>query len=541
MVGRSGRILSSELRTANDTYHVFTEHPVIDFLLGAGPIGAPQTTVDGPDEDGVVGNAESPDGWLSTDGRSTGIQTTFRISGNNTDTYLDTDTNNSPDAGGTLVTDGNFTTAADLTVDPSIETNKKVSVQNLFYTCNLTHDKLYKHGFTEAAGNFQETNFTGLGEPGDSVLCEAQDGSGLNNANFATPSDGSNPRMQMFLWDQSNPKRGGDVDADIVEHEYGHGLTFRMIGGMSGCMSGAIGEGMSDVLAILLNNDDIVAEYSFNNPVGIRSAAYTDYDRTYGNATGSSVHFNGEIYAAIIWRLWEKFQSNGISQDTLFDYLVDGMNSTPSGPAFENMRDGILAAAAVADECLIWEAFAEFGVGVGASGSCRQRGPFFTDWAITESFDVISQDPEATCDDGVDNDCDTFSDCADSDCAADPACSVCDSTCGDNAVECAEVCDSNSESCGNLGFVDDGTSALCKPDCTGFDDICTACSNEELNCSDLIDNDCDGLIDGNDPDCQADTCVNSEGLPADASCTDDTECCSNKCKGGGPQGKKCKE
>ena len=35
-----------------------------------------------------------------------------------------------------------------------------------------------------------------------------------------------------------------------------------MIGGMSGALAGAIGEGMSDVLAIYINNDDRVAEYS---------------------------------------------------------------------------------------------------------------------------------------------------------------------------------------------------------------------------------------------------------------------------------------
>ena len=45
--------------------------------------------------------------------------------------------------------------------------------------------------------------------------------------------------------------RDGDLDSDIVYHEYGHGLTWRMIGKMSGPMAGAIGEGMSDVLAVL--------------------------------------------------------------------------------------------------------------------------------------------------------------------------------------------------------------------------------------------------------------------------------------------------
>ena len=33
------------------------------------------------------------------------------------------------------------------------------------------------------------------------MRCEAQDGSGTNNANFSTPAaDGGRPRMQMFLW-----------------------------------------------------------------------------------------------------------------------------------------------------------------------------------------------------------------------------------------------------------------------------------------------------------------------------------------------------
>lgn len=37
--------------------------------------------------------------------------------------------------------------------------------------------------------------------PGDALLAEAQDGSGINNANMATPElDGRPPRMQMFLW-----------------------------------------------------------------------------------------------------------------------------------------------------------------------------------------------------------------------------------------------------------------------------------------------------------------------------------------------------
>ena len=71
------------------------------------------------------------------------------------------------------------------------------SVTQLFYTANMYHDLLYELGFTEAAGNF-ESNNNGLGGLGnDSVILNAQDGSGINNARFATPPDGQPGRMYM--------------------------------------------------------------------------------------------------------------------------------------------------------------------------------------------------------------------------------------------------------------------------------------------------------------------------------------------------------
>lgn len=64
----------------------------------------------------------------------------------------------------------------------------------------MMHDILYQFGFDEKAGNFQQNNYNKGGTGADQVLAEAQDGSGTNNANFATPPDGSSGRMQMFLW-----------------------------------------------------------------------------------------------------------------------------------------------------------------------------------------------------------------------------------------------------------------------------------------------------------------------------------------------------
>jgi extracellular elastinolytic metalloproteinase len=166
--------------------------------------------------------------------------------------------------------------------------------------------------------------------------------------------------------------RDGDLDADIVWHEYGHGLTWRMIGNMSGAMSGALGEGMSDVLAVIMNEDDAVGEYAASDPRGIRSARYSELERTYGDFRGNGVHFEGELYGAIAWRLFETFRAAGIPKTVLLGYLVDGMNYTKQGPAFEDMRDGILqAAAGTGHECLVWRAFAAYGVGVDAMGVVR--------------------------------------------------------------------------------------------------------------------------------------------------------------------------
>ena len=490
LVGGDGRVLDVENRTASDRYNVFLEDPS----------KGPQTIVNGPSP----GNALSPAGWLGT-----GAQTTGNISGNNANAYLDTDTNNRADRGGTAVANGDFLTAVDLASQPSTTGNKAVAVQNLFYLNNVIHDVLYSHGFNESAGNFQADNFGKGGAGGDPVLAEAQDGGGTDNANFATPSDGRKPRMQMYLWSGAGPThevrvnspiltsygakgaefgpaftttgvtgpvvtttptdgctsistvltgkvalidRGvcaftikvlnaqsagataviiannqggtdifvmggterkaripaliisqndgtslkglaspnatarklavqplqldGSVDADIVFHEYGHGLTWRMIGGMSGPLAGAIGEGTSDAIAMLVNGDDVIGEYSASNPLGIRRYRYEGYPLTYANVTGAGVHNDGEIYAAIVWKMMDLFGERRRAE--LFRYVVDGMNYTTATPAYEDMRDGMLASVGAGPEpgdCrLVWRAFAEYGVGVGATGVVSSSG-----------------------------------------------------------------------------------------------------------------------------------------------------------------------
>lgn len=128
----------------------------------------------------------------------------------------------------------------------------------LFYTSNMFHDMLHRMGFDEISGNFQAHNFGKGGQGGDPVICNAQDGSGYNNANFMTPPDGQMPRMRMYVWDTATPFRDGDLEAGIVIHEYSHGLSTRLTGGPanSGCLgfgeSGGMGEGWGDAMATLI-------------------------------------------------------------------------------------------------------------------------------------------------------------------------------------------------------------------------------------------------------------------------------------------------
>jgi hypothetical protein len=508
LVDGDGAVIDVESRTSQDSYNVFRVNPNV----------TPQAVRAGAG----AGSTESPAGWLFG-----GAQGATHISGNNANAYLDAVSNNRSDGEGAEVSDGNFLAAADLTDSPSSDANKAVAVQNLFYLTNVIHDVLYSLGFTEAALNFQEDNFGKGGRGSDSVNAEAQDGRSTDNANFATPRDGQNPRMQMYLWtgigthqvtaggstflaqgaqfgppldttgvngpiklandgvapttDACEPiaagtlngsialvergtcdftvkvknaqnagavavvvannrdgdsllvmsgtdpsvtipsvfvsensgatmkamnlpvagvvrladppplQRDGDLDADIVFHEYCHGLTWRMIGSMSGLLSGAIGEGMSDICAMMLtlgaDGADRIGEYSASDPRGIRRAPYAGYSLfTYGDITGTEVHDDGEVYAAIGWRLIELFGAGRVND--LFGYMVDGMNFTPPAPTFEQMRDGILqsvasAPVAASDECLVWEAFAHYGVGVGATATVSRRAV-----TVTESFSV---------------------------------------------------------------------------------------------------------------------------------------------------------
>lgn len=339
--------------------------------------------------------------------------------GNNVYAYEDRDANNLPGLSAVSTTvqpDLSFDFTPNYTLEPVITTpapNQQFNTTNLFYWNNLTHDIAYIYGFTESARNFQNNNQGRGGAQGDYVLAEAQDGGGTNNANFATPPDGSRPRMQMYLWTAPTPDRDGDVDNGIIIHEYTHGISNRLTGTGSGCLSNGeqMGEGWSDYFGLMLTHNWATAlpgdgfssprgigTYALNQPitgVGIRQYRYTTdmsvNPMTYGNLpTVVHPHGTGTIWCTVLWDMtWEIIQSAGINPNLYniganggnaiaLKLVTEGMRLQPCSPGFIDGRNAILKADTLffgaQYSCAIINAFARRGMGIGASqGSSNSR------------------------------------------------------------------------------------------------------------------------------------------------------------------------
>ena len=510
----------------------------------------------------------SPFGWHDTNG-VLGADT-FVTSGNNVDACTDTDADNVCDpgsrpsggAGPPLV----FQPLLDLATQQPAD-YRDAAVVNLYYWNNILHDIAYQYGFDEAAGSFQENNYGRGGLGSDSVDAQAQDGSGTNNANFGTPPDGSNPRMQMFVWTNpfsqfvtvntppgiadsyiANPSNNGgegngltadlalvvdgtaptddacqtvtndltgkiavivwsqgicnssafilnaanagavgaiivdvtpdpltnfggnaaipsvavgsndgqlllttllsepinatlednpagqinrdsDLDAGVIVHEYGHGISNRLTGGpaTTSCLGNQeqMGEGWSDWQTLFLHAAPgdtattprpIGTYVTFENAAtgfGIRAFPYntdnTANPLTYSDIPTQSVpHGVGAVWANTLWEMYwnlvgelgydpDLYYGNG-GNNVAYQLVLDGMKLQPCNPGFVTGRDAILAADLANHEgdlsCAIWTAFAERGVGSGASqGSSSVLGDETESFALpAECVDLIFAD-----------------------------------------------------------------------------------------------------------------------------------------------------
>ncbi len=338
-----------------------------------------------------------------------------------------------------------------LDTSPSTPANnsfRRGSVTHLFYLSNWYHDKLYRLGFDEAAGNFQVTNFSGMGVGNDRVLADAQDSSGVDNANFATPPDGTSGRMQMYRFTGPTVDRDGSLDAEVVLHELSHGTSNRLIGngaGLNWDPARGMGEGWSDFYALsLLNNTNAdnptgrfpsgaYATYKFsglayfdNYVYGIRRFPYTsdnsvnpmtwaDVDDVTNNLSGGiaptpvtfnlnggmEVHNAGEVWALTLWDVRSRviLDAAGANGDvptgnhTMLQLVTDGLKMTPINPSFTEARDAILqadcATNACANEASVWGGFADRGLGYGAQASYKVMGRYVRSHeGVHESFSV---------------------------------------------------------------------------------------------------------------------------------------------------------
>ncbi len=413
----NGAINSTVSYLSDATYEVFPSP-------SRNPNDAPRSVATDPDIFlPTPAPVPSPFGWHDTDGVA-GAEFTI-TSGNNVNAYADRnaddqpDLNSQPDGGATL----DFTGVL-VPVDPTQQpdTYTAASVVNLFYWSNILHDVHYLYGFDEAAGNFQVNNYGRGGLGGDAVQAETQDGSGTNNANFATPPDGTPPRMQMYEFTLSSPRRDSSFENEIIIHEYGHGVSNRLTGngaGLFNLQSRGMGEGWSDFWSLMLTQKSAsetttgrgVGTYVLNQPldgIGIRDFRY-DFDITnlqletflnYGTGPGQSVfvHDAGTRWNAALWDinhlLTERygFESNVYNSTSLagnirtMHLVMNALKLQPLNPTFMQARDAILAA----DELLyggahkleLWTAFARRGLRHRAQ-TANSNAP-----SITTSFEL---------------------------------------------------------------------------------------------------------------------------------------------------------
>lgn len=302
------------------------------------------------------------------------------------------------------------------------------AVSNLFGMHNRMHDFSYRLGFTESAWNMQVVNLKPGGLGNDPEQGRAQSGAlsgSRNNANQSTGRDGQTSTTNMYLWQPVAgaaypPCVDGDYDMTVIAHEFTHAITNRMIAGpnsgISGTQGGSMGEAWSDLVSaefLYENNLRPPGDTPFvtgayvtgNMHEGIRdydaSKSPLNYSDFGFDLVGPEVHADGEIWVATNLRVRQQFVNRyGEGTPELQQQCADGLVDVASCPGnrrwiqlmfdsfllqassqvtMVNMRDNMLAADLVrfggADQDIIWNAFAESGLGEGATGAPSDTDP----------------------------------------------------------------------------------------------------------------------------------------------------------------------
>ena len=216
--------------------------------------------------------------------------------------------------------------------------------------------------------------------------------------------------------------RDSDLDAGIITHEYGHGISNRLTGNASGCITNHVetgSEGWSDWYGLMLTQRTGDTG-PMARPVGryvtsaLREAPYsTDFtinDWTYGDTrTLTQVHSVGFVWATILWEAtWEVINAFGYSSDiynadgtagnqVMLNIVTEAFKIQPCQPGFVDARDAILDADSLlyggAHDLALWTGFARRGLGQFAvQGSSGTNGDNVEDFTIPT---IVANEPGA--------------------------------------------------------------------------------------------------------------------------------------------------
>ena len=192
---------------------------------------------------------------------------------------------------------------------------------------------------------------------------------------------------------------------------------------VDGTFTEQMGEGWSDWFALMvtIKSSDMATDGrgvgTFGQDqdidgVGIRPRKYsTDFainSFTYGNtnstASLSAPHGVGFVWCTVLWDLtWAYIDKYGFDSDLhtgtkgnnkVMQLVIDGLKLQPCNPGFVDGRNALLAADQALtggeNQCLIWEVFANRGLGFGADqGDSDSRLDQVQDFSIPDESDVI--------------------------------------------------------------------------------------------------------------------------------------------------------
>ncbi len=227
----------------------------------------------------------------------------------------------------------------------------------------------------------------------------------------------------------SGQDRDASLDNGIILHEFGHGVSNRLTGGPSntGCLSNREqgGEGWSDWLGLILTIEPEdagldprpIGTYALADETGegIRRFPYSTNpsvnSQSYGDLAGNpNVHPIGEIWCSAIWDMtWKLIDEVGFDPDwyegdggnqIALRLVLEGMKMQGCQPGYVDARDAILAADKIlydsAYQCLIWEAFADRGLGAYAEqGSSDDVGDEVEDFTMPNTCLIATERPTA--------------------------------------------------------------------------------------------------------------------------------------------------